>query len=62
VADGVEHERDSGQRLHRPVVQEESDSSPLVLLRRNELLEEALAVALLLPSLAAPALDERVSQ
>ena len=28
----VEHERDAGERLHRPVVEEERDAAPLVLL------------------------------
>src|SRR2546428_57562 len=41
VADGVEHQRDAGERLHRPVVQEERKPAPLVLLGGDQLLGEA---------------------
>ena len=37
-SDGVEHERDARERLHRPVVEEERDAAPLVLLGREDLL------------------------
>ena len=36
--DRVEHERDAGERLHRPVVEEQRDAPPLVLLGREDLL------------------------
>ncbi len=38
VERGVEHERDSRERLHRPVVEEEGDAPPLVLLGGEDLL------------------------
>ena len=38
VGDGVEHQRDAGERLHGPVVQEERDAATLVLLRGEDLL------------------------
>ena len=34
----VEHERDAGERLHRPVVEEERDAAALVLFRGEDLL------------------------
>jgi hypothetical protein len=38
VERGVEHERDAGERLHRPVVEEEGDPPAFVLLRREDVL------------------------
>ena len=40
VADGVEHQRDARERLHRPVVEEERESPPLVLLGGDQSLRE----------------------
>jgi hypothetical protein len=40
----VEHERDAGQRLDRPVVQEDGEPSPLVLLGRDELVGQPCAL------------------
>ena len=41
VEGGVEHERDARERLHRPVVEEERDAPPLVLLGREDLLGQS---------------------
>jgi hypothetical protein len=38
----VEHERDPGEVLHRPVVEEEGEPPPLVLLGRDDPLDEPL--------------------
>ncbi len=51
VADRVEHQRDSGERLHRAVVEEEREPPALVLLGRDQLLEQADPLALLAPAL-----------
>jgi hypothetical protein len=40
VPDRVEHQRDRGEGLHRPVVEEEREAAALVLLGRDQLLEE----------------------
>ena len=37
----VEHQRDPGEVLHRPVVQEEGEPAPLVLLGGDDPLDEA---------------------
>jgi len=43
-ADGVEHQRDAGQRLDRPVVEKERQPAALLLLGGHELPRESLAV------------------
>jgi hypothetical protein len=58
VSDGVEHQGDAGERLHRAVVEEERDPAALVLLGSDELLDETLALALLLPAVRTAPLDE----
>ena len=40
----IEHQRDAGQVLHRPVVQEQRDAPPLVLLGRDQPVERLPAV------------------
>ena len=40
----VEHQRDPGEVLHRPVVEEEREPPPLVLLGRDDPLDEPLAL------------------
>ena len=41
---GVEHQRDPGQALHGPVVEEEREPAPFVLLGRDDPLDQALAL------------------
>jgi hypothetical protein len=48
VADGIEHERDSGEILHRPVVEKQRNPAPLVLLGRDEAFGEPSALGSLL--------------
>src|SRR5205085_1843139 len=38
VERGVEHERNAGERLHGPVMEEEGDPPPLILFRREDVL------------------------
>jgi hypothetical protein len=57
MADCVEHQRDPGERLDGPVVKEERQAAALVLLGRDQALEEPdpiplLAAAFPLPPLA----------
>ena len=49
------HERDSGERLERPVVEEEGEAAPLVLLGGDELCREAFALGLARAASRAPA-------
>ena len=44
VADGIEHQRDAGEVLHRPVVEEQRDPAPLVLLGGDQSLGEPSAL------------------
>ena len=46
MVDAVEQERDSRERLHRPVVQEEREPPALVLLGRDQLIGQPLALRL----------------
>ena len=46
VGDRVEHEADPGERLHGPVVEEECEPAPLLLLGRDQLIREAGAFGL----------------
>ena len=57
----VEHQRDPGEVLHRPVVQEEREPAPLVLLGGDDPLDEALALVVG-NALRHPSVDDRVSQ
>ena len=56
VADGVEHQRDTRERLDRPVVEEERDLLLLVLLGGDQSLREKIE---LVPALV-PGLGRRV--
>ena len=44
VGNGVEHQRDAGERLNGPVVKEEREPAPLVLLGRDQTLGEPRAL------------------
>ena len=46
VDHGVEHQRDPRQRLHRPVVEEEREPAPLLLLGGDQLVGQARALRL----------------
>src|SRR5258708_23953413 len=45
VSDGVEHQRDPGERLHGAVVEEERDPAALVLLRGDQAFREPVELA-----------------
>jgi hypothetical protein len=62
MVDGVEHQRDPGERLDGAVVELQRETPALVLLGRDPLLEQADPVAFLAAPLALPALDGLVSQ
>ncbi len=62
MADRVEHQRDPGKSLHRAVVQKQGEPAALVLLGRDQLLEEADTLAFLAAPFALPPLERRVAR